>query len=115
MATKGVRYSVFRDADGHDCTNGGVSSKVAEITLVGPDVPERNTVRDAAPAFRIKTITVGGVDHLSVEPVDQPKGMIGPMFGGNYAICHHNNDGLPHALPIHDRFETQAQYDANFD
>jgi hypothetical protein len=57
--------------------------------------------------------------HL--EPVDKPKGMIGPMFDGVYAIVDYKVKsalekklGYPISEVIHvmDRFETQKMYDA---
>ena len=54
-----------------------------------------------------------------IEPVDQPKDMVGAMHNGVYAEI----DGLvrvqlskklgypcPHLIPVHDRFETQESY-----
>ena len=58
--------------------------------------------------------------HL--EPVDQPEGMIGPMANGVYAEIDYmvkeklsKKAGYPvsQLIRVHDRFETQEQYDAN--
>lgn len=118
---KGLHLSVYKHGK-WDSTNGGVSGKVDTITVV--NLGADSAIFDAdekAPAFRLEK---NAYNTLRLVPVNEPgrSKVIGPMFGGNYAAT---SDGrfsaaceklLGHsfygAVPIHDRFETQEDYDA---
>ncbi len=103
----GLPVGVYRHADGHDCTNNGVSSKFKEFTLIvpgqdiGPFEPS-----EKAPALYLRSQTVGGKVHLSAVPsLDDGKWY---MFGGNFIF---SSDGrLPGRtpIPIHDRCEQKS-------
>jgi hypothetical protein len=115
---KGMILSVYRDADRSDCTNNGISGKVARVTLCGPGIPEIFEAKPDAPEFRLVVRWEGTKnEYKHIEPVEQPKGAIGPMAGGNFAASCDSRvrDICAYPLPIHDRFETAAQYAANFD
>lgn len=112
----GMTLSVYRDHLG-DCTNGGLSSKATRICVInvdGPFVPSADM-----PAFRLVEGAFKG--QVVLVPVDQPEGLIGPMFGGNMAYTSDSrfsakvrkltDSNFYGAVPIHDRFETQAEYD----
>lgn len=49
-------------------------------------------------------------DYWCLKPVNQPKGVVGPMSGGNKAYS--SDSRCKRIYHIHDRFETQAQYEA---
>ena len=51
-------------------------------------------------------------EYWSLHPNIQPTGVVGPMSGGNIAYC--SDSRCKHVYHIHDRFETQAQYDSNW-
>jgi hypothetical protein len=106
--------------NGSDCTNGGLTSKADKICVVNVDGPFNPN--DETPAFKL--VTHAGCAVL--KPVDdngnEIKDGIGPMMGGNYAstsdsrfsravekLLGHNFYG---AVPVHDRFETQEQYNS---
>lgn len=111
----GLPLDIYRNAYG-DCTNGGASAKVKTITIVNIDGPFE--AGPESPAFRLESHVRG---CLRLVPVDAPKGMIGPMMGGNYAATSDGRFGaacaklLGHtfygAVPIHDRYETREEYD----
>jgi hypothetical protein len=116
---RGIRLSVLKSAMG-DTTNGGISATAAFLVLVDDRIPPRDrndTASERMPAVRL-TETVPGYQVLV--PVDGRPGEIGPMAGGNYAVGRYGPTGTvwkaltgTHgALPVHDRYETQAQYDA---
>ena len=54
-------------------------------------------------------------DHFFAEPLEKPKNVVGPMFGGNF--CYTSDSRLYRfggdyhlPIPIHDRFETEREY-----
>lgn len=119
---KGLTLEILRGK--YDSTNGGITSKargLTEITVVnlGKDA-EIFEPTPNAPAFRLEMHVRG---CLRLVPVHTSgKAMIGPMFGGNYAVTSDSRFaracekllGVPFygAVAVHDRFETQQDYDA---
>jgi hypothetical protein len=118
---KGLTLDVYKHGK-YDSTNGGLSGKVDSITVVnlGPD-SEIFEASDKAPAFKL---VKNAYNTLKLVPVvgDAEGRGIGPMFGGNYAATSDSRFSraceklLGHsfygAVPIHDRYETPAQYEA---
>jgi hypothetical protein len=113
----GLRVSVYRWSLG-DCTNGGISAEVSHLCLVnvsGPFSPAED-----CPAAELVPGPVKG--QAIIQPIGNQPGMIGPMFGGNYASSSDSrfNEAVRKitgqltygAVAIHDRFETQEEYDA---
>jgi hypothetical protein len=95
----GLRADIFRDGYGHDYSNGGISSRCNAVTIVNVDGPFE--VSDEFPAVR--STSRGGRPCL--EPIDQPAGMLGPMFGGAYVVTSGRE-----VLPLHDRYESPEEY-----
>lgn len=114
---KGMLVHALRSAIG-DSTNGGATSKFTSFVLCGEGIPEVFEASPRYPALALVRRWVGTPqEYAHAEPVDRPTGMVGPMMGGNFV---HTSDSrlrriFPYPIPVHDRFETQAQYDANFD
>jgi hypothetical protein len=95
-----------------------------EITIdykeAGIDIPEHyftTEADDEKPLYKLVYRPQFGY-HLA--PAEQPEGMVGPMFNGNYAIVDwiiskalEKKLGHPYTdvLHVHDRFETQEHYD----
>ena len=102
---KGLIVSVYKSFNSNgsvsDCTNGGLSSTVHDITICGDDIPEIFEANESRPAFRVVRRNIGG-EYLHVEPWERPEGA-GWMFGGN--ICHTSDSRFlnRYALNIHDR------------
>lgn len=108
---------VYRQADGSDCTNGGISAKFDRLLLVCPDGfidvasgdPPENLVR-------LVRLELSGEVVYHIEPAVSPDpGNVGWMAGGNFAhTCDSRfsrmTPGFYGALPIHDRQETQELY-----
>ena len=101
---KGLTFSIYRDASGSDCTNGGISARVTRGTLIGPGIPEIFDPTPDAPAFRMVTRKIGGELYYHLEPVDAPANKW-VMFGGNYGKCSDSRFPSRYPLPIHDRIE----------
>lgn len=114
---KALPISVFTDRKIGTCANGGVSESFDELLLVceegfiniDEDNPPENLV------VLVKRELFGGPCHYIRPYKDCPSNEVGYMFGGSFA---HTSDsrfsrmvGIYGAVPIHDRTETQKQYD----
>lgn len=114
---------VYRDSLG-DCTNNGATSRHSQMTFFWECSKEQalsyckeyNINPDSALVLIKRELW--GEDHSYAAPLIWPSDKLGPMFGGNFIYTSDDNFykmcGLKTASPIsvHDRFETQAQYDA---
>lgn len=111
---KGLIVSVLREANGSDCTNGGVSSKYNEFVLVDPMLDEVFESNSKRPALKIVRRTIGYNIYVHAEPLEAcPSNKVGYMAGGNFVYsCDSRLHSIcPYPIPVHDRTETQAQYD----
>ncbi len=116
----GLYVSVFRPAEGYDCTLNGISSKSKGLCLVNVDGPF-NPDMDHPAAMLVKGNMPG---HVKIVPAMPDGNRVGHwvarrewcMMGGNYAatsdsrfhravevITGHQSYG---AVPIHDRIES---------
>ena len=108
----GLILNVYRDASGVDCTNGGASATADAICVInvdGPFVPAAFT-----PAVELNIGTYG---PTLVPVLGGARGMVGPMFGGNFATTSDSRlrqavGDFNGAIPVFDRYETPEQYDA---
>ena len=117
---RGIRVHVLRDAMG-DFSNGGISGKHTSLWLVDTGLPRELTrqVPEGQEATCVRlTQTAPGYNVLVPMFADGPN-LVGPMASGAYAIAKYGHEaeawkklGLSGAIPVHDRYETQAQYDA---
>jgi len=120
----GLTVSIYR-TDG-DYSNGGVSGRVNQLTLINVEGPFEPS--DNAPAAKLVEGNLG-MGYAKVIPcIDHPTNMmgdmsklIGPMMGGTYVSTSDSrfseklqklgvNRGV--AIPFHDRYETSEQYRA---
>lgn len=105
---KGLLVSVYRDASGVDCTNGGATSVFAQFVLCGPGIAEIFEPSEGAPALVLVRRTVaGGADYLHAEPAGLRDSGGRPMFGGNFVSSSDSRfrAACGVALPVHDRTE----------
>lgn len=51
-----------------------------------------------------------GAEYWCLKQVNQPKGKLGTMAGGN--LAYSSDSRCKHVYHIHDRFETQNEYDS---
>ena len=110
---KGMLCEVLRRV-GTDCTNGGITSKVKHVVLIGPGIPEIFAPSATAPALLLVVrsgLAKNGGKYYHAEPVDRPEGKAGPMFGGNYVTTSDSRMLTDHPIPVHDRFDTWEDYD----
>ena len=113
---KALPVSVYRDTDGSDCTNNGVSSRFRELLVICDDgfinVDENNPPENLCKVVKRHLF---GRDIYHIEPVERPKGA-GWMMGGNYAASCDSRfsrlcGDMYGALSIHDRQESWEMYD----
>ena len=113
---KAISVYVYRWSLG-DCTNGGASGRFDTLYVGHPsgcfevDESDERLFRVGANAF----------GHPILIPENPPRKAIGPMMGGNYAASSDSRFGeairaatgrdFYGAVAIHDRFETQREYD----
>jgi hypothetical protein len=111
---KGMLVFTLRAADGEFTLN-GVSSQHSTFLLVGPGVPEVHEDNGRYPVLHLVKRSLGGAKpYLHAEPLERPVGKLGPMAGGNYIMTSDSRfrqEVNEYPVPVHDRFETQEQYD----
>lgn len=96
---RGLTCSIYRPSGG-DCSNGGLSSRVDQVTLVGPGIPEIFAATDAAPAVELGRS--GGAVNA------RPVGRDGTwwMFGGCFIYSSDGRFPSRGPIPLHDRSES---------
>ena len=92
------------------CTNGGISDSVDHIYIPCPDGPTK--------VMNIATVLIFIPEHRggcywALKPLLGREDMIGPMDGGNIATTS-DSRGESMIYHIHDRYETQEEYDSNW-
>lgn len=120
-----LSVDVYRSNTGiYDCTNGGITSRHDSLTLFwnctreeAKNYCEKNGIDTDTCLFLVKR-ELWGEDHSYAEPLIRPKNKIGGMMGGNFVYTCDSRlyklNGLTCAtpIPVHDRFESQREYDA---
>ena len=125
----GLLVSVYRnaefEADGTDCTNGGLSGRFRKLLIV--NVPGPTPDNGMHPAMLLVDDQPCGEPYPKLVPADpddhdkpyRSPTLCGPMMGGNYAGSSdsrlgqavHELCGLRLSiLPVHDRFESPQLY-----
>lgn len=112
--------------EGYDPSNGGITSKLNEVEVFSADATNGQIAewclkhrKRPSEVMRLKKRMLWGEKHYFIEPVKKPKNVCGPMFGGSYADTSNCRawpemlgERIGRPIPVHDRFETQEQYDA---
>ena len=109
---KAISVYVYKLSLG-DCTNGGISARYKTILLEHPrgnyDIDEQNLPENFCV---VVTRQLFGKEYKHIEPYASASG-VGWMYGGNIAGCSDSrfSELSQYPLCIHDRTESQAQYD----
>jgi hypothetical protein len=107
MKKSGLLVYVYR-WNLEDCTNGGITSKVDKIILVGENIPKIFEVGEGKPYLELETSHTG---YIKAVPRNfKQNGEIGGMFGGNFVYSSDSRFPSKQPIPVHDRFETQEMY-----
>lgn len=106
---RALSTQIFKSYIG-DCSNGGISSKYKEILLLcdrGDTEIDINNI----PENLCKIVKTCWNGHISyhVEPVKKPE-HIGWMAGGCIVYAYDSRYPFDYPLRLHDRQETQEQY-----
>ena len=112
---KGQMVRVLRGTLG-DCSRGGVSSKFDSFVLTGGGIGGVFEAKEDMPALRVVIRWAGTPnEYIHCEPVDKPEGSF-PSFGGNYITGDSRvKDLCKYPIPVHDRFETSAEYSGRWE
>ena len=106
---KALLVNIFKHGT-YDCSNHGISERFNEILLltengfIDVDATEENLCK-------LDSITFGDRTHYFVRPVTEPK-EIGWMSGGTVVWTSDSRFPFEYPLQLHDREETQKQYDS---
>ena len=115
---------VYRHKAWGDCTNDGVSSRHNTMTLFWECKREEAIAyceengMDTDACLWLNVRYFWGEDHSAAEPLVKPHGMCGPMMGGNFVyscdsrLYKQNGQKCGYPIPVHDRFETQDEYES---
>lgn len=115
---KGLRCEIYKGKCETitDCSNGGISSRVNEVILIGDGIRGPFEPDSESPAVEIRSIRVGlGFEHFYAVPIADElrhEGHVGPMFGGCFIYTSDSRFPFDHPIPLHDRWETREQYRA---
>ncbi len=114
---KALPINVYKDRHG-DCSNGGITSRYTQLLLICDegfvDIDENDPPENLV---KIVTRNIFGEQYKHIEPVAKTDaGCIGWMDGGciGYSCDSRFSRMTRYPLSIHDRQETQEQYDSNF-
>lgn len=115
---KALPISVFQNPTYKGCSNGGITERFDRLLLVCEDgfvdVDETNPPENLV---KIVTRNFGGKEYKHIEPVaSTAPGAVGWMSGGALAYSSDSRFSRLSQYPlcVHDRQETQEQYDSMF-
>lgn len=109
---RALSLEIFKSHFG-DCSNNGISSRFREILLICPDgnveVDEENPPENLC---KLVIRDLGFTTYVHAEPVAKPSG-VGWMAGGTlvYSCDSRFRRMSEYPLVLHDRTETQKEYD----
>ncbi len=107
---KGISAEVLRGR--YESTNGGVSSKYDSFLIIDPSIENGYLEsKSTIPELKLVRRNLAGREYVHAEPLEPVKeGNVGYMFGGNF--IHTSDSRFPndYPIPIHDRQETQEDY-----
>ena len=103
---KGLIASIYRYSE-NDCSNGGISSKVNQVVIVGEGIPEIFEATEKCPAVTIEKHIYGFQkgEYVFARPVCIDKGTH-CMSGGTFIYTHDSRFPFNHPIALHDRVES---------
>lgn len=106
----GLLCWVYRSS-GKNCSNGGISSRVDEVVILGLG-KDAEVFKPSAkrPAVRIVKREFCNRIYLHAEPVDQPEGLVGPCAGGTFIYSCDSRFPSDYPIALHDRWDTYEDY-----
>lgn len=113
---KALPISIFEDKRIGNCSNDGISSRYSEVLLICDtgfiEIDENNPPENLV---KLVVRSLWGKEYKHIEPVARPTG-VGWMSGGTlvYSCDSRFREMSDYPLSLHDRQETQEQYDMMF-
>ena len=110
---KGLNVNIYKPHYG-DSSNGGISSQFDQAVVIDPSMPEIFEADKDSPALKLVRRNIGGSVYIHAEPVDPcPSNQVGYMFGGCFVYTSDSRfrNVCQYPIPLHDRSETQEEYD----
>lgn len=102
---RGLLVEVLRQADGHDCTAEGVTSKFDKAILVGEGIPAIFQPTPDCPALELRKKWPNTLkEYLYAVPADLPESTW-VTFGGNFIYTSDSRFPGRYPIPVHDRIE----------
>ena len=114
---RALPLGIYEEKGIGNCSNNGISSRFKEVLLICErgfiEVDENNPPENLV---KLVTRNLFGKEYKHIEPVARPTG-VGWMAGGSlvYTCDSRFRELSQYPLSLHDRQETQEQYDRNFD
>ena len=109
MKATSIRVNVLRfstNGEPWDCTNGGATATADAVVLLAPGAP----VPEGCRIHVLRVVPRPHFGDVIAEPVERPRGMVGPMCGGNFVYTSDSRysevTGVRYPLAVHDRFES---------
>jgi len=101
---KGMMVYVYKNECLNDCTSKGLTHDKERVILTGKGVVELfEGVENNSDVLELNIKDSG---YIYAAPLVQPKGMNGPMFGGNFIYTSDSRFPSKYPIPVHDRFES---------
>ena len=91
---------------------GGITDQLGQEPIYIPCVTGNYRYDEIEQKDRIFVPEHRGRDYWALVPIVEPVGLIGPMAGGN--LAYSSDSRCERVYHIHDRFETQEHYNANW-
>lgn len=108
---KGMLVEILKGQ--YESTNNGVSSFNKEALLVGEGVAQVFDEDPKRPTLKLVKRNIFGKEYLHAEPVQTTTpGWVGWMAGGNFIWSSDSRFPNDYPIAIHDRQESQEQYEA---
>ena len=119
----GICVGIYQSKDIGNCSNNGISSRCKSVTLVGGGSPQIFEPCEDRPAVIIVNRKIGSRDYLTAYPAIKnpetgcweiapvPAGSVGWMAGGTFIYGSDSRFRFDYPVPLHDRSETQEEYD----
>lgn len=113
---KTIPVDVYKCSKYSGCSNGGISEEYKTLFLDCPDGYIEKEPNDET-VLHVDFVIVGGQAYYHAEQYSayiRKKNMVGPMMGGTFIYSSDSRFPFDYPLPLHDRFETQEEYDVYF-
>jgi len=107
---KGIHANIYRSNSG-EFSGGGISARCGTVTVIGAGYEGSFVPSKGAPAVKLVTRRIAGLEYKHLEPVEAPApGNAGWMFGGTYVASSDARFPHDYPLPLHDRQEKSGDY-----